>query len=95
VRELRNLAIRMTIFFPGQRIEPSNLHLEICMSSAERTDSKQRLRLPDEGLIIRQLEIDLIRQALARSGGNRSHVANLLGLSRDTLLYRLKKYAIA
>jgi DNA-binding NtrC family response regulator len=95
VRELRNLAIRMTILFPGQRIEPSNLPLEIRMPSPERTDSEQRLRLPDEGLVMHQLEIDLIRQALARTGGNRSHAANLLGLSRDTLLYRLKKYAIA
>lgn len=98
VRELRNLAIRMTILFPGQRIEPTNLPLEMRMPmrmpSLERTDSQQGLRLPKEGLVMHQLEVDLIRQALARTGGNRSHAANLLGITRDTLLYRLKKYAI-
>ena len=94
VRELRNLAIRMTILFPGQRIKPSNLPLEMRMPSPERTDSKKRLPLPEDGLVMHQLEIDLIHQALARTGGNRSQAANLLGISRDTLLYRLKKYAI-
>jgi len=94
VRELRNLAIRMTILFPGQRIEPSNLPFELRMPSPERTASTQGLRLPKEGLVMHQLEADLIRQALACTGGNRSHAANLLGITRDTLLYRLKKYAI-
>ena len=28
------------------------------------------------------------------SGGNRSRAARLLGISRDTLLYRLRKYQI-
>jgi len=40
------------------------------------------------------LEADLIKQALGRALGNRSKAARLLGLSRDTLLYRMKKYAI-
>jgi transcriptional regulator with PAS, ATPase and Fis domain len=42
-----------------------------------------------------QLEADIIRQALSRTAGNRSRAARLLGISRDTLLYRLKKHAIA
>ena len=36
----------------------------------------------------------MIRQALDRTGGNRSRAARLLGLTRDTLLYRIKKYAL-
>ena len=40
------------------------------------------------------VEVTLIRQALQKTGGNRSRAARLLGLTRDTLLYRLKKYAI-
>ena len=50
--------------------------------------------LPDNGLCLEELEQSLIRQALDKTHGNRSHAARLLGLSRDTLLYRLKKYAI-
>jgi DNA-binding NtrC family response regulator len=52
------------------------------------------LRLPDAGLNLEELEIDLIRQALARTGGNKSRAAELLGLSRHTLLYRLEKYGL-
>ena len=36
----------------------------------------------------------MIRQALDRTHGNRSRAAKLLGLTRDTLLYRIKKYAL-
>jgi transcriptional regulator with GAF, ATPase, and Fis domain len=41
-----------------------------------------------------QLEANLIQQALMKTLGNRSKAARLLGLTRDTLLYRMKKYAI-
>jgi two-component system response regulator AtoC len=51
-------------------------------------------RLPQEGLSLEELEIALIRQALARAGGNKSRAAELLGLTRHTLLYRLEKYKI-
>ena len=40
------------------------------------------------------LERDLIRQALERAKGNRTQAAALLGLSRDTLRYRLEKYEL-
>jgi DNA-binding protein Fis len=38
------------------------------------------------------LEIDLIKQALSYTDGNKSRAAKLLGLSRDAFLYRLKKH---
>jgi DNA-binding NtrC family response regulator len=41
------------------------------------------------------LEAELIRRALSLAGGNKSRVARLLGLTRDTLLYRLQKHLIA
>jgi DNA-binding NtrC family response regulator len=52
------------------------------------------LRLPPEGLSLEELEIALIRQALTRAGGNKTRAAELLGLTRHTLLYRLEKYKI-
>lgn len=52
------------------------------------------IRLPPEGLSLEELEVTLIRQALARAGGNKSRAAELLGLTRHTLLYRLEKYKI-
>jgi DNA-binding NtrC family response regulator len=50
--------------------------------------------LPANGLDLEELERDLICQALARAEGNKTGAARLLGLSRDTLRYRLEKYGI-
>jgi len=53
-----------------------------------------RFVLPAGGINLMELESDVIRQALGLSGGNRSKAARLLGISRDTLLYRIQKHAI-
>lgn len=50
--------------------------------------------LPPGGLVLEDLEQDLIRQALDRSGGRLKEAADLLGLSYKTLQYRLKKHDI-
>ena len=39
-------------------------------------------------------EAELIRQALRRTDGNRTHAAKLLGISHRALLYKLKDYRI-
>jgi transcriptional regulator with GAF, ATPase, and Fis domain len=94
VRELKNLCERMLILFSGKRIEPENLPQEIRQSQQPSITLNDAFRLPEQGLIMDDLEADLIKQALSRALGNRSRAARLLGLSRDTLLYRMKKYAI-
>jgi DNA-binding NtrC family response regulator len=48
-------------------------------------------RLPPEGLVLDEVEMSLVKQALERSGGNQTRAAELLGISRDQLRYRLKK----
>ena len=52
-------------------------------------------QLPSEGINLDQLEQGLIRQALERARGNKSRAAELLGLTRHTLLYRMEKYNIS
>src|SRR5688500_18814189 len=47
--------------------------------------------LPPGGLSLEELETALVRQAVTRSGGNQTRAAELLGISRDQLRYRLKK----
>lgn len=94
IRELRNLVERMTIFNAGQQIEVSHLPQEITQgTSATATDNG--FDLPDTGINLEKVEINLIQQALNKTRGNRSRAAKLLGLTRDTLLYRMKKYTIA
>lgn len=90
VRELRNLCERLSILLPGRVIEPENLPVEI----RGGMPAGSGFALPAGGIRLDDLEQDMIRQALDRTRGNKSRAARLLGISRDTLLYRLKKYAI-
>ncbi|BBL69846.1 sigma-54 interaction domain-containing protein [Methylogaea oryzae] len=92
VRELRNLCERLSILLQGRVIEKENLPLEITGAAAQ--GGKSVFTLPDFGIQLEQVEVDLIRQALTRTQGNRSQSARLLGISRDTLLYRMQKYSI-
>jgi DNA-binding NtrC family response regulator len=89
VLELRNLCERLCILLPGQTIQPTNLGLP-----EERTETDTGFRLPSNGIQLETLERDAISQALDMTGGNKSQAARLLGITRDTLLYRLKKYAL-
>jgi sigma-54 specific flagellar transcriptional regulator A len=41
-----------------------------------------------------RIEVDLIRQALQRTGGVVAHAANTLGLRRTTLVEKLRKYGL-
>jgi DNA-binding NtrC family response regulator len=90
---LRNLCERMVILFAGRRVAPENLPYEI--RAEGHATAGGNFVLPSCGICLEELEQTMIRQALERTHGNRSRAARLLGLTRDTLLYRLKKYAIA
>ncbi len=50
--------------------------------------------LPKEGMDLAQWERAMIEQALREAGGNQTRAAQRLGISRDTLRYRLKKFGI-
>jgi len=91
IRELRNLCERMVILLPGKVVTPENLPMEIRDSSSRKP---YILSLPDAGIRLEDLEQDLLQQALDKSLGNQSKAADMLGLTRHTFLYRLKKYSI-
>jgi len=93
VRELRNFSQRMVILLHGKTIERDNLPTEMHLR-ASGGETAAGFRLPETGLRLEDLEATLIHQALTRTGGNRSRAARLLGLTRDTLLYRMKKHGL-
>jgi transcriptional regulator with PAS, ATPase and Fis domain len=45
-------------------------------------------------MTLEALEREAIRQALERAGHNQVRAAKLLGVSRDTLRYRMKKFGL-
>ena len=92
IRELRNFIERMLILFNGGVVDVSNLPQEI--KSQSNSSIASLFNLPTGGINLESLEIALMNQALESSNGNKSRAARLLGLTRDTFLYRLKKYAI-
>jgi DNA-binding NtrC family response regulator len=94
IRELRNLCERLSILLAGRTIEPENLPFEFNTTTKQNSDNFN-FTLPTLGVQLDVLEADLIHQALARTNGNRSKSARLLGISRDTLLYRIQKYGLA
>jgi DNA-binding NtrC family response regulator len=49
---------------------------------------------PSGGMDLTEWERSMIEQALRESGGNQTRAAQRLGISRDTLRYRLKKFGI-
>jgi len=93
VRELANLCERLAILFSGTLLRPENLPAEIHRGDGSAAGDVP-LRLPPNGINLKELEVELIRQAIELAGGNKSRAARLLGLTRDTLLYRMQKYLI-
>jgi DNA-binding NtrC family response regulator len=94
IRELRNFCERMLILGAGNEIDLEQLPPEMHSQHKQSHGSDEGFTLPDEGIRLEELEQEMIKQALDRTHGNRSRAARLLGLSRDTLLYRIKKYAL-
>jgi DNA-binding NtrC family response regulator len=93
IRELRNFCERMLIFSAGAEIDLEQLPADMFAAASHR-QSDEGFTLPDEGIRLEELEQAMIKQALDRTQGNRSRAARLLGLTRDTLLYRIKKYTL-
>ena len=96
VRELRNVIERAFILHAGvEEFRPEHLPPELrgaaATAAAARRIDKPAAVAPD-GLVLEDVERKLIQEALERSSGNQSRAARLLGISRDTLRYRLKKH---
>ncbi len=86
VRELRNVIERAMILCTKHWLDVQHLGFQGREGEEERV-----FHIPPGGINLEKLEEDLILQALQLSGGNKSKAARLLGLTRDTFRYRLKK----
>ena len=90
VRELENTLEQAFILAPGDRLLVEDLPAKLRTPEPQTGD----FMLPPGGIILEDLEQELIRQALERSGGRLKDAAELLGLTYKTLQYRLKKHEI-
>ncbi|MDH3694205.1 MAG: sigma-54 dependent transcriptional regulator [Gammaproteobacteria bacterium] len=95
IRELRNLIEHAVLLTEAATIKREHLAIK---------KVKRRNRVPasntgtsngvESGLSLVETEIDLVRKALKQTGGNVTQASRLLGISRDTLRYRMEKYKL-
>jgi DNA-binding NtrC family response regulator len=93
VREVRNVIERAVILEEGVEILPEHLPDELRLGS-RIVDLAAGYKLPPGGVNLERLEQDLIVQALEQTQGNKTRAAGLLGLTRDTMRYRMEKYRL-
>jgi DNA-binding NtrC family response regulator len=99
VRELANTMERTVLFSDADPVEPEDLGLAPTAGPAGAITAgptgSVEITMPDDGLSLEAVERSLIVTALERAGGNQSQAARLLGISRDTLRYRMEKHGLA
>ena len=87
VRELRNVLERASLLCENEPIQPSHLPFGGGISAEIPAISVEKQ--------ITQMEVDHIRDVIARCEGNMTRAARLLGISRATLYRRLtRKYPL-
>jgi len=92
VRELENTIERALIL---RNNEEEIGVKEITLGQVENnTHGPKALDIPEGGIVLEEVEKRLIVEALRKTGGNQSAAARLLGISRQTLIYRIQKHAI-
>ncbi len=91
VRELENLLERALILAGEGPIGPGLIQKPVAIGDSNSLSS---IEIPDEGLVLEELEKELILKAIRKAGGNKSKAAALLGLTRRTLYSRMERYSI-
>ena len=89
VREIRNVIERAMVLEESDRIQPESLTM-----GARRPAKEEPAPQADSGTSLEAVERSMLEQALAAAGGNQTRAAKILGISRDTLRYRVKKHGI-
>jgi DNA-binding NtrC family response regulator len=88
VRELRNAIERAMLLVDREWLGVEDFQ------SLTRSAVPSGFRLPPEGLVLEDVEKQLLVQALERAHGNQTHAGQLLGINRDQVRYRIEKFGL-
>jgi two-component system response regulator HydG len=91
VRELENVVERAVIMARGDVITPGEFPDGLKELDDGAKDAELGLK---PGRSLREVEREMVIRTLEETGGNRTHAARLLGISRRTLQLKLKEYGI-
>jgi two-component system response regulator AtoC len=89
IRELRNAIERAMLLMDREWLQPDDF--TTLMRSAS---SQSQFKLPPGGLVLEDVERQLVVQALERAHGNQTHAGQLLGINRDQIRYRIEKFGL-
>ena len=92
VRELKNTIERAVLFEHADMLHGETITLT--ESSIKKDSDSSIINIGDRGVSLYEIERSLIIQALHKSNYNQTKAAKLLGLTRETLKYRMKKFNI-
>jgi len=91
IRELENTMERAVLLVEGEVIMPENLYLE--ESDFDEISDDAKINIPlKAGVTVRDMEKKLIVKTLEDVNDNRTHAAELLGISIRTLRNKLREY---
>jgi DNA-binding NtrC family response regulator len=88
IRELRNTIERAMLLMDREWLEPDDF------TTLARSAATMIFRLPPNGVVLEDVERQLLVQALERAGGNQTHAGQLLGINRDQVRYRIEKFGL-
>jgi len=94
VRELRNVVERIMILEDKEQIEPKDLPSVVLRAASLAPADGEEPTLPVGAMTLEEMERRAILQALEQARHNQVQAAKLLGISRDTLRYRMKKFGM-
>jgi two-component system response regulator HydG len=92
VRELENVVERAVIMARGDMISQKDFPDTVRGTDLEAEGTGSVGLTP--GRSLREVEKEMIIRTLEEAGGNRTHTAKILGISRRTLQLKLKEYGI-
>jgi len=88
VRELRNAIERAMLLVERTWLAPEDF------ANLTRHATSATFRLPPEGVVLEDVERQLLVQALERTAGNQTMAGHLLGINRDQVRYRIEKFGL-
>jgi DNA-binding NtrC family response regulator len=94
VRELSHVIERAVLWSQGGDLTAEHLALTRPSYPVGDTNRIEPSRRSAEPANLEQWERQLLEQALKEEGGNQTRAAQRLGISRDTLRYRIKKHGL-
>lgn len=93
VRELRNVIERAMVLEDSNWIQGPSLHIASPGSNPLLADPPESEEANFTGSL-EEIERSLLSKALVKSAGNQTRAAVILGITRDTLRYKMKKFRL-